>query len=247
MNRTKRIRMFTSLYLVFLALESPGHAQTQAAEEVDVNTIKEKYWARGDESELGVVQNRLYSKAKRFEFSLFGGTVSSDPFLSMRSLGVAAGWHFNEYLAFSVIGWKYYVSPSSALKTFEQTIGATTNNNPPVSYVGGELSASLLYGKLSLVGKKIIYYDFHITGGAGQTSTVNGNYFTPTAGVGQKVFLSQNTFLRIDYRIQRYNEQIIERVITPRLGQLVGERVNWTNSVIIGVGILFGASAEDKK
>ena len=41
------------------------------AERVNVDTIKEKYWARGDQSELGVVQNRAYTKAHKWEFGLF--------------------------------------------------------------------------------------------------------------------------------------------------------------------------------
>ena len=218
----------------------PAAAPATSAEEADVSAIKEKYWARGDESELGVVQNRTYSKTKRIEFSLFYGFVTSDPFLQINSLGGSVGYNFSEYLSLSLIGWNYSVAPSAAL-------GATTNNNPPKYYVGSELSASLLYGKLSLMGKKIIYYDFHLTAGAGETSTLNGNYFTPSVGIGQRVYLSKKTFLRVGYQVQRYNEQIIERVITPKLGQLVGERVNWNNSILIGVGFMFGASEELKK
>ena len=218
-----------------------------SAEEADVSAIKEKYWARGDESELGVVQNRTYSKSKRIEFSLFYGFVTSDPFLQINSLGGSVGYNFSEYLSLSLIGWNYSVSPSAALLTFQQTLGATTNNNPPKYYVGSELSASLLYGKLSLMGKKIIYYDFHLTAGAGETNTLNGTYFTPSLGVGQRVYLSQKTFLRVGYQVQRYNEQIIERVITPKLGQVVGDRINWNNSILIGVGFMFGASEELKK
>jgi hypothetical protein len=36
----------------------------------------------------------------------------------------------------------------------------------------------------------------------------------------------------------RYNETIIEKVITPKLGQPVGTRTNWTNSVTLGVDFL---------
>ena len=239
--------------LLCLLCQAPAWAEdttattSGAAEEADVSAIKEKYWARGDESELGVVQNRTYSKAKRVEFSLFYGFVSSDPFLQINSLGGSVGYNFSEYLSVSLIGWNYSVSPSAALLTFQETLGATTNNNPPKYYLGGEVSASLLYGKLSLLGKKIIYYDFHLTAGAGETVTLNGTYVTPSLGLGQRVYLSQQTFLRVGYTVQRYNEQIIERVITPKIGQVVGSRVNWNNSILIGVGFMFGSSEEKKK
>jgi outer membrane beta-barrel protein len=211
-----------------------------AGERVNVDQIKEKYWARGDESELGVVQNRLYSEEKKLDFSLFGGTMMSDPFLSVRSMGAELGYHFSEYLALSFMGWKSYASPSSALLTFQDTIGATTNVNPPLGFYGSEVAAQVLYGKLSLFGAAIIYYDFHLNAGAGITSTQSGNDFTPFAGIGQKTFLAKNIALTIDYRLMRYTETIIEQVITPKLGQPVGERANWTNAVTLGVSFLFG-------
>ncbi len=209
---------------------------------VNVDMIKEKYWARGNESEMGVVQNRLYSKENKLEFGLLSGIISSDPFLNTKIVGGSLGFHFSEYFGVRMIGWKNIVSPSTALKTFEDTLGATTNNNPAKYFLGAEGSASVLYGKLSLIGKAIIYYDFHLLGGMGLTGTESGTYFTPYVGLGQNVYLSKNFSLRIDYRLQRYNEKIIEKVITPKLGQVVGERVNWSNAVTLGVNFLFGGN-----
>src|SRR4051812_5711745 len=78
-------------------------------EKVNVESIKEKYWARGDESELGVVQNRLYSKEHKFEFGVFGGSVSTDPFLSVHALGASMAYHFTEYFAAQIEGWHDFV------------------------------------------------------------------------------------------------------------------------------------------
>src|SRR5882724_4686107 len=72
-------------------------------ERVNVENIKQKYWARGDESELGVVQNRLYSKAGKFELALFGGLLSTDPFLNVTALGGSLGYHFSEYVSFHAV------------------------------------------------------------------------------------------------------------------------------------------------
>lgn len=207
---------------------------------INVNAIKEKYWARGEESELGVVQNRIYSKERKWEIGVFQGVVSSDPFLSIRKTGGSFGFHFSEYASLQLLGWKDFVSSSSALKTFEETIGATTNNNPPRYFLGTEGIASILYGKLSLIGWAIIYYDMHLLGGAGVTQTESGGYFTPHLGIGQQIFLNRALSLRVDYRLQRYDEKIIEKVITPKLGQVVGERTNWTNTISLGVHFFFG-------
>ena len=206
-----------------------------AGEELNVDAIKEKYWARGNETELGVVQNRTFSKKRKIEFSLLGGFLFSDPFLDIKTLGFSLGFHANEYVSFHLLAFKDLVGPSTALSTFETTSGATANTNKPQNYVGGEVMGSVFYGKLSVLGQSIIYYDLYLLGGLGRTSTESGNYLTPSAGIGQRFYLNQLMSIRVDYRLMHYEETILEKVITPKLGQSVGNRQNWSSSLIIGV------------
>lgn len=215
-----------------------------ASEEVDVEGIKKKYWATGDESELGVVQNRLYSKARRFNLGVSGGTIIGDPFLTTQTYGVNAGYHFSEYFGLNLMYWKLPTSKSEALKTFEAPprSGATANTNYPKSFYGGELSYSPLYGKLSLVGKSIIYYDFHLLGGGGITRTETGNYATGLVGAGQRFYLSSFMSLRVDYRVLGYKENIKEKGITTQIGQDRGDRMAWNHSISIGIDFFFGAT-----
>ncbi|OFZ22383.1 MAG: hypothetical protein A2X94_00095 [Bdellovibrionales bacterium GWB1_55_8] len=214
-------------------------ANDAKAEKVNVDSIREKYWARGNESELGVVQNRLYSKERKIELGLFGGMLTSDPFLTVRSTGFSAGFHFSEYLSAHLLWWRAYWSPSAALNTFQEKMGATTNFNAPLYFYGAEGNASLLYGKLSLIGKAIIYYDMHLTGGLGVTGTESGKYITPLFGLGQKIYLSQGSSLRLDYRVMPFSEEILEKVVTNQLGTSKGFRTNWTHAVSLGVTFLF--------
>ncbi len=215
----------------------------ESSEKVNVENIKEKYWARGDESELGVVQNRLYSKQQKWELDLFGGFLTSDPFLSVKNAGANLGYHLTETWGVHVMGWKAFVSDSSAKTTLEQG-SKRANTNPPRYYFGSEVSASILYGKLSLVGKKIIYYDMHLLGGAGATGTENGTYFTPSIGIGQQVYLNKFLSLNVDYRLMYYNETIKEKEIPEKIGHDVGTRANWTNAITIGVGFLIGGDSK---
>ncbi|HUP56069.1 MAG TPA: hypothetical protein VM598_01360, partial [Bdellovibrionota bacterium] len=92
------------------------------AERVNVENIKQKYWARGDESEIGVVQNRLYSKNGRFELGVLGSILTTDPFFSVSSLGGSLGYHFSEYVSVHAIGWKTFVKPSAAYDAFQENI-----------------------------------------------------------------------------------------------------------------------------
>lgn len=223
---------------------APSASSPDGAEQVNVENIKQKYWARGDESEIGVVQNRLYSKANKFELGVFGGFVTTDPFLNVKSTGASLGYHFNEYWSLNVLGWTSFVSPSSALTTFREIMGAETNYNSPKSFIGVEGVASFLYGKLSLVGKKIIYYDMHLSGGSGMTDTESGRYFTPFLGIGQQIYIAKSISVRVDYRLMGYRETIIEKVVPTKIGQPVGVRTNWTNAITIGFDFLFGGGGQ---
>src|ERR1700722_15225129 len=48
---------------------------------VDISDLENRYWTAKD-TEFNVVQNRLYTKAKRFSVTLQGGTNLSDTYTS---------------------------------------------------------------------------------------------------------------------------------------------------------------------
>lgn len=222
-----------------------------AAERVNVENIKEKYWARGDESELGVVQNRQYTKARKFDLGVFTGIVATDPFLSVKSLGGTLGFHFNEYFGVSLFGYKAFVSPSSAYEYLQRDLSTGANTNEPRWFLGAEGNASLIYGKLSVLGKLIIHYDLHFLGGMGVTATESGNNFTPYVGIGQQFYLSRLISLQIDYRLMHYNEAILQKVGSPSSpnGTFLGNRSNWANSISLGITFLidpFGKKQPDQ-
>jgi outer membrane beta-barrel protein len=222
---------------------------TTAAERVNTDSIKEKYWARGDENEIGVVQNRLYSKEHKYELSLLTGVDITDPMLTVYTLGARLGYHFSEYFSVHVIGWKAFSSPSGtqsnllANKSADQ-VGTALNTNEPLYYFGSEAQWSLLYGKLSVVGKAIIHYDLHFVAGLGAMNTESGMDFEQHVGIGQQFFLSQSSFLNVDYRMMHYHETILQKVIPTELGQSVGTRENFSSVITIGVGFLFGSGVK---
>jgi outer membrane beta-barrel protein len=219
------------------------------AERVNTENIKNKYWARGDESELGVVQNRTYSKSGKFEFSLLGGVDFTDPFLNVYTAGARFGYHFNEYFSLHVIGWKAYSGASGTQTDLlsEKSpgqLGTALNTNAPKYYVGTEAQWSLLYGKLSLLGESIIHYDFHLMAGFGAMSTQSGTDFEQHIGVGQQFFLGKASFVNVDYRLMHYQETILQQVVPTQLGDPVGTRQNFSNVITVGFGFLFGSGAK---
>ncbi len=232
----------TGLLSIHPSLAGSTHAQppaaaspTEEAEQVNVDAIKEKYWALGNETELGVVQNRAFTKKGKYELSVNLGVLYSDPFLDIKTLSFSAGYHVSEYLSFHLIAMKHLSAPSSALQTFQDTLGATVSTNIPSTYLGAEGMGSLFYGKLSVLGKSIIYYDFYFLGGVGATNTESGTFVTPSLGLGQRFYINRLLSFRLDYRLMYYNEKILEKEVPTQLGQLRGWRGNWSNTVNFGI------------
>ncbi len=212
----------------------------QKADRANVQRIKSKYWARGEESGLGVVQNRTFTKSGRFQIGLLGGMAFTDPFLNVRMAGLGVGYHFTETFSLNLLYWKYFAQSSTALKTFEETRGATANTNYPQHYLGGESTWSFLYGKLALFDAKIIYYDMNVALGMGAVKTESGTNPAPSVGVGQRFFLNRSFSLRLDYRLVVFKEDILEKQIRSRIGQVTGSRTNFSNNISVGIDFLFG-------
>lgn len=230
------------LTLTMVCLAPAALAQDPAsggAEKVDIEGIKQRYWSQGEDAAVGVVQNRAFSKAKKVQVGLFGGTVISDPFLNTAGLGFTAAYFFDEYFGVGVMGLGHSVSDSSALAEFRRLNGGDANTNEPKSYFGIEGTASLLYGKLSLIGASIIYYDMHASLGMGATWTESGRYFTPSIGIGQRFYVTKWSSIRFDYRLMPYRERIIEKVVPTERGQYKGSRNNFSNTITLGVDILW--------
>lgn len=220
--------------------EHPTSSQKDVGESVEVEKIKEKYWAKGSEAEMGVIQSRLYSNAKKVELGVLGGVISSDPFLSTKHLGGSVGYYFSDYFALHAIGWKSYASGSEALKSFEKEAGFTANTNQAQSFYGLQASGDFLYGKLSLLGQMIIYFDLHVRGGLGRTQTESGNYLTPFIGLGPQIHLSKRVSLSFDYRLMRYQENIVGKAPDANYGKTVGNRVNLTDVISFGLTFSLG-------
>lgn len=227
-----------------IATPSAPAQQVGGSEEVNVDSMKEKYWSNSDTTEVSVVQNRNFSKARKFQLGAFGNYTLSDPFLNIFGVGGNLGFYFTEYLGVEARYSKIMASPSIALKTFEQFRGATTNTNLPLTETSLDFHASFLYGKLSLLGFAIIYYDLDLVALIGMTKTESGTNLSPGGGLTQRFFLSKYFGLRTDYRLTRYNETIIEKEIPTKKGQPVGTRTNWSHSFVLGVDFLFGFSSK---
>ncbi|MEK7692085.1 MAG: hypothetical protein AAB425_13810, partial [Bdellovibrionota bacterium] len=79
--------------------------------------------------------------------------------------------------------------------------------------------------------------------GLGATFTESGTFPTPSFGIGQRFFITTRVSLRFDYRMLYYRETIVEKVIPTKLGQPVGTRNNFNNTIFLGIDFLIGGGA----
>jgi len=225
---------------------------TKGPKETDVDQIQEKYWARGEESEIGVVQNRLYTNKGKFEFGGHLGSVSSDPFLVNTSLGANVGYHFSDLFSAHIGFTKNFVGPSSALKQLETTLagtsaaGTTAATNMQKYWLTADTRWSVLYGKVSLFGSRILYFDAYLTGGLGMVKTESGTYFALMPGIGQVFHITQAVGINLHYKMFWYKETILSKN-PATIGNVLGTHENFGGSIMIGVTVTldpFPAKAE---
>jgi len=203
-------------------------------ESVNVDAIRKKYWVVGDQTKLGVVQNRMYTKAERFELGFYGGFLSGDPFWNTYDMGGLLGYHLSEHYSIKANYWKSFNSSSSARDKFLLRTGIDTNSNLVESFYSLELAIAPIYGKLNFFDVSIIYYDIHFPIGLGMMDTQNGRYLAPYLGIGNRIFLSHSFALGLDYRWVIYKEDLIEKVDPATRGKLIESRTVWSSTVHIG-------------
>lgn len=238
----RKIRI-TRLCLILLAFltDVAAHAEEKnRAERVDLKAIQKDYWANQQSSEVEAVQNRLYTKSGKFELGLFGGTVTTDPFLAVRSYGATVGYYLSEFIGVRALYFKDSVGYSSAHDTLTTSNNITANTNFPRDFKGGEISFNPLYGKLSLMGKGIVYGDMFLLAGGGVRGTESGQNTTATVGLGAQLYVSRFFSLKLDYRVLYFRERVLQKYPVASAGTDLGTRTELSSMVTLGLTFLFG-------
>lgn len=204
-------------------------------ERIDVQSMKRRYWTVGNEDLMDVVQNRLYTKKGRIETAVRYGFWSDDAFLDQKSIGFSLGYHFNEF--FSLHGFYASISHSTnqawdAAVTAGAGLGLIPDTNPEKSVMGAEGRASLLYGKLSLLGNAIVYYDFNLAAGFSQHKAEIGSSTGFFVGLGQQFYLDKTWFLTVDYRMLLHTDKFPSQA-NPTLDRTRSLTTNW---IQLGIG-----------
>jgi outer membrane beta-barrel protein len=160
--------------------KKPGEKGAEKpSEKVDITDLENRYWTAKD-TEFNVVQNRLYTKAKKFSLTPTFGAGFNDPYESNIHLGLALDYYFSEREGVGITGWKTTATDAKLIGAIGSN-GAVPDRNIQQSYFGAYYSWIPIYAKLSLLEKKIMYFDMGVSPGLGITNITAATYTTSTA------------------------------------------------------------------
>jgi len=206
------------------AVQAPAQAVDDKSDKVDITDIEQKYWAPKD-TDFSVVQNRNYNKAGRLGVSAMTGPVVNETFSDGLNTGVRANYYFDERYGVEFSYIQSDLSDNDATKNFKRNLsgGAVAPDfNRPDSYVGLGLNWVPIYAKVSLLGKKILYFDLQVTPHIGYGTYLQQTDGSPVAtdqrkstfmwgvDITQYYFLSQEIALRFDLHNRWFSQDILE-------------------------------------
>lgn len=203
--------------------QSKRSSQPQAApapsagqgDKLDVSDLENKYWAAKD-TDFNVVQNRLFSKTGRVALSLGYGSYVSEPWSEGPTLGANLNYFFSERYGMELA----YSNTDSKDNESTQNIrlqGGLPNHGKMKDFYGVAFNWVPFYAKVSVLNKKIIYFDMSVSPGVGMTTyeqqLEEGNASksapTLTLDITQHYFLSKHFAFRADYKNRWYQEDIV--------------------------------------
>lgn len=215
------------------------------------------------------VQNRFFLKEARFEIAPTLGYVPNNPFAKRYVGGVSFGYHFSETLG---VQGSFNYSPDlleGDLKGLTSTLvqiakGSEDSFQQPLDKV--TLAASFgityapIYGKINLLGERVLNFDLYGFVGIGMISKTNYNATynddnpeagvvklidlgnevspSPTLGLGGNFFLNQTIAIKLDTRFQTYVDNVPQYDINTSIDEL--EQRIYNNFVAsVGVSVFF--------
>ncbi|MBK9293028.1 MAG: outer membrane beta-barrel domain-containing protein [Oligoflexia bacterium] len=219
--------------------------KTQKEEKVDISDLENRYWTAKD-TEFNVVQNRVYTKEKRFSVTPQIGPIFNDPYTDSMNFGLAVNYYFSERTGVELT-WLSTSARDAELISRVGSNGAYPDHNTQKMYIGAAYNWIPIYAKLSFLEKKILYFDMSVSPGIGVTTLSSSHYttstsFTPPAAktqtqvtlsldVAQQVFLSEHWAIRLDLRNHFYQEKIYGSVS----GSELNTKFTYSGTVMLGV------------
>jgi outer membrane beta-barrel protein len=221
-------------------------AQTPSGK-LDISDLEQKYWAPKD-TDFSVVQNRTYTKAKRFSANFLTGPILNDTYSSGFNYSFSGSYYFSERHGVEASIIRSDLGNSEATDEFIGSLsggGVAPDFGRVRQHIGVAYTFVPFYAKMSLMGKKIIYFDMSISPGFGITkyeSAADGSkgikskensVFAYSLDISQYFFLSRHIAIRADLRNRWYREKVYKYTTGEKL------RTKNTNTTLFLMGVTY--------
>ncbi len=172
---------------------------------------------RFDEYEIRVIRPRYFTKSGHLELAAGLATIVNQTFIySFLATGLLT-YHLSEAIAFEAQGGYALNADRGDKVRLNDRFAIKTILLRPESVANLRLVWTPSYGKFNLTSSRIVYFDTHLTVGAGMTgirylydycednapAARTKRYQTAVLGLGQRYFLDRSSSIRIGLDIQR--------------------------------------------
>ncbi len=166
-----------------------------------------------DTDEIHAVQRRPLREAKRVELFSYGSVSIADPYLQRWGGGLRAMWHLREGLSLGLDGNGFGTWQTQELVIAKRELHARIIDSRQRASVAAVAAIAPLYGKVALPGDVLVHFETFFDAGLGGalTETDAGRGVRPMllAGIGQRVFLSEDFALTARVGGDLYAERVV--------------------------------------
>jgi outer membrane beta-barrel protein len=188
-------------------------AQSEEDEDEGPDPSDPDYWS--EIREVQTVQRRPFQKVNRFALSAYGGIVPNNIFEKYVPVGLRVNYFILENIGLELAGSYAIRSETSVEAVLSETRGAAANQvlvgDRQIGQVNFGIVWSPFYGKTTIGGLDIGYFDFYLVGGAGVIMTQLETRDAPdggqvqakpqgVVGAGLAYYFLDNAAVRLDYR-----------------------------------------------
>jgi outer membrane beta-barrel protein len=230
--------------------KTPPAASEPQSDKLDLGNLEQKYWSAKDD-DFTVVQNRTFTKNRKFFVSAMTGRLVNDGFLEGSPTSFSFGYYLNEKNGLSVDYTTFATQDNSVTKAFVSRYGVAPAYNSPISTISLTYMWSPIYAKVSLLERKIMYLDMSIGVHVGTSSyksmTADGGVKGSSSHYGidisQLWFLNKNFALRFDVRnTWSTQKQYLFHIAStePENTRSLGTTRLQDNTWLLGINYFFG-------
>lgn len=187
-------------------------------EKVDISDLENKYWAPKD-TDFSVVQNRTYTKEKRFFLSLQYGIPVNDQYSTGNLYGFTGNYFFSERHGIQVQYIRADEHPNQSVSDLATNFssGVYPDHGRKNSSISVGYNFVPFYSKMSVMGKKIMYFDMAITPTLGNTmytqmkksGNSDQNGLTYGVDITQFFFFTNYIAARVDWKNSWYTQKVV--------------------------------------